>query len=68
MLFQAVVIFLSILNFFKFHVKGKRSINVINVFNLFLVVIGFVCHLNLTSGVKLSCVACEKGSFANQCK
>ena len=27
MLFQAVVIFLPILNFFKFHVKGERSIN-----------------------------------------
>ena len=26
MLFQAVVIFLPILNFFKFHVKGERSI------------------------------------------
>ena len=28
MLFQAVVIFLPILNFFKFHVKGERSIHV----------------------------------------
>jgi hypothetical protein len=36
-------------------------------FNLFLVIIGFVCHLDLTAGVKLSCAACEKGSFANQC-
>ena len=28
MLFQAVVLFLPILNFFKFHVKGERSIEI----------------------------------------
>ena len=34
MLFQAVVIFLPILNFFKFHVKGERSIRSANLFVL----------------------------------
>ena len=33
MLFQAVVIFLPVLNFFKFHVKGERSISDIALMN-----------------------------------
>ena len=44
MLFQAVGIFLPILNFFKFHVKGERSIEI------GLITLGKLVHISINTG------------------
>ena len=54
MLFQAVVIFLPILNFFKFHVKGERSINVTYFKVMYLNGLPLRCRLNFFTLIKCS--------------